>query len=34
MKELNNASAEIDVIIEELEGREEMKDCGFQFNWD
>lgn len=32
MKELNNTSNEIDVMIEELEEREEMKTCGFQFN--
>lgn len=32
MKELNNTSNEIDVMIEELEEREEMKICGFQFN--
>lgn len=33
MSELNTISSEIDVIIEELEDREEMKECGFQFNW-
>lgn len=33
MSELNTISNEIDVIIEELEDREEMKTCGFQFNF-
>ena len=32
MKELNSTSEEIDVMIEELEDREEMKTCGFQWN--
>lgn len=32
MKELNNTSNEIDIMIEELEEREEMKTCGIQFS--
>lgn len=33
MKELNKTSDEIDVMIEELEEREEMKNnCAIQFN--
>lgn len=32
MKELNNATEEIEVMIEELEEREEMKDCFIQNN--
>lgn len=32
MKELNSTSEEIDVMIEELEDREEMKTCGLQWN--